>query len=241
MHRLFGDSPIPRYAQLADLFRQRIARGTWNAGTRLPSLDELTKEFGVARVTVRQAVDLLERDGLLSAQQGRGTFVTGRPPSTRRLRVETTLADLVEMYRGDKPQLLNIDESSAAPSLSEDDGTPAPKYFHMRRVHSRDGLPYCVISIYLDHRVFRRAASRFRREVIIPILAELPGLRIARARQTLTIGTADMEVAEHIRIPVNAPVGEVRRVFNAPDGTVIYLAEVIYRGDFIKVDMDLRP
>lgn len=241
MHRLFGDSPIPRYAQLAELFRQRIVRGTWSAGERLPSLHELTQEFDVARVTVRQAVDLLERDGLLSAQQGRGTFVTGRPESVRRLRVETTLADLVEMYRGDKPQLLNIDKSSAAPSLTADDGKPAPKYFHMRRVHSRDGLPYCVISIYLDYRVFRRAPRRFRKEVVIPILAELPGLRIARARQTLTIGTADVEVAGHIRIPVNAPVGEVRRVFNAPDDTVIYLAEVIYRGDFIRLDMDLRP
>lgn len=241
MHRLFGDSPMPRYAQLAELFRQRIARGTWEAGQRLPSLDELTEEFDVARVTVRQAVDLLERDGLLSAQQGRGTFVTGKPEMVRHLKVETTLADLVEMYRGDKPQLLNIDESSAAPALTEDDGKPAPRYFHMRRVHSRDGLPYCVISIYLDHRLFRRAPSRFRKEVVIPVLAELPGLRIARARQTLTIGTADIEVAGHIRIPVNSPVGEVRRVFNGPDGTVIYLAEVIYRGDFIRLDMDLRP
>ena len=122
MHRLFGDSPMPRYAQLAELFRQRIARGTWEAGQRLPSLDELTEEFDVARVTVRQAVDLLERDGLLSAQQGRGTFVTGKPEMVRHLKVETTLADLVEMYRGDKPQLLNIDESSAAPALTEEIG-----------------------------------------------------------------------------------------------------------------------
>ena len=58
MHRLFGDSPMPRYAQLAELFRQRIARGTWEAGQRLPSLDELTEEFDVARVTVQIRVGL---------------------------------------------------------------------------------------------------------------------------------------------------------------------------------------
>jgi GntR family transcriptional regulator len=167
--------------------------------------------------------------------------VTGQPDAPRRLRVETTLAAMVEMYRGDKPELLNIVETSGAPALTEDDGKAAAKYFHMRRVHSRDGFPYCVISIYLDHRVFRRAPERFRREVVIPLLAELPGLKIARARQTLTIGTADMEVAGHIRVPVNSPVAEVRRVFNSPDGTVMYLAEVIYRGDYIRLDMDLRP
>lgn len=241
MHPRFGHSPIPRYAQLAELFRQRIVRGIWGTGDRLPTLEELMKEFDVARVTVRQAVGLLEREGLVSAQRGRGTFVTGRPDAPRRLRVETTLAAMVEMYRGDKPELLNIVETSSAPALTEDDGKAAAKYFHMRRVHSRDGLPYCVISIYLDHRVFRRAPERFRREVVIPVLAELPGLKIARARQTLTIGTADMEVAGHIRVPVNSPVAEVRRVFNSPDGTVMYLAEVIYRGDYIRLDMDLRP
>jgi GntR family transcriptional regulator len=239
MHRYFGDSPVPRYAQLADLFRQRIVRGTWRTGTKLPSLELLTKEFDVARVTVRQAVDLLQREGLVSAQRGRGTFVTAQPDAPRQLHVETTLAAMVEMYRGDQPQIINIVESSGAPALAEGDGKAAAKYFHMRRVHSRDGQPYCVISIFLDQRVFRRAPQRFRREVVIPVLADLR-LKIARARQTLTIGTADLEVAGHIGVPVNSPVAEVRRVFNAPDGTVMYLAEVIYRGDFIRLDMDLK-
>ena len=45
----------------------------------------------------------------------------------------------------------------------------------MRRVHSRDGEPYCVISIYLDERVFRMAPARFRRETVVPVLLELPG------------------------------------------------------------------
>ena len=62
----FGDNPTPRYLQLAQLMRQRIARGQWPQGHRLPSLDELVQEFGVARVTVRQAVDMLARDGLLA-------------------------------------------------------------------------------------------------------------------------------------------------------------------------------
>ena len=237
---LFGDSPIPRYLQLAELMRQRVARGLWPQGHRLPSLEELGQEFGVARVTVRQAVELLARDGLLSPQQGRGTFVTGQA-SERWLSVETSLEALARMYRDTVPQLVNIDESTVAPALRPGEGRPAGRYVFMRRVHSREGAPYCVINIHLAEPVFRRTPKRFRDEPVIPILVGLKSLRIAKAHQVLTIGTADMEVAGHIRIPVNSPVGEVRRVFNAPDGTVMYLAEVIYRGDFIKVDMDLRP
>jgi GntR family transcriptional regulator len=238
VHPVFRDSPIPRYVQLADLFRQRIARGTWVAGQQLPTLEKLVREFDVARVTVRQAMNALEREGLVLAQRGRGTFVTGRPSRVRELRLETSLKDLAEVYRDDKPKL--IEESSAIPALDEKDGRAAPGYRFMRRIHARSDDAYCVISIYLDERVFRRAPKRFRRETVIPVLLDLK-VPIARAHQTLRIGTADVETAAHLGIPVNAPTAEVRRVCRAPDGTVTYLSEVIYRGDYIVLEMDLKP
>lgn len=241
VHPLFRNSPIPRYVQLADLLRQRIARGLWRAGDRLPTLDELVLEFGVARVTVRQAVDLLAREGLVSAQQGRGTFVTASPVRDRWLRLDTSLKALADVYRDDKPKLTLIEEAAATPRLAPKDGQAAPRYHFMRRVHSRNDEPYCVISIYLDERVFRMAPKRFRSETVVPALLELPRVKIARAHQTLAIGSADVEVAGHLGIAVNAPVAEVRRVCSDPAGTVIYLGEVTYRGDYIHLEMDLRP
>ncbi|WP_235509977.1 GntR family transcriptional regulator [Variovorax sp. Root473] len=232
---------MPRYLQVADLLRQRIARGTWPEGHRLPSLEELVTEFGVARVTVRQAVELLARDGLVSPQQGRGTFVTGRPPNERWLNVVTTLDALARVYRDTEPQILNIDEATSAPALRPGEGVPAERYAYMRRVHSRDGKPYCVIDIHLDERIFRRSPRRFREETVIPLLTSMKSVKIAKAHQVLTIGTADMEVARLIDVPLNAPVAEVRRVFRDPDDRVIYLAEVVYRGDAIHVEMDLKP
>lgn len=240
-HPVFHDSPVPRYAQLAELLRQRIARGVWAQGHKVPSLEALVAEFQVARVTVRQAVDLLAREGLLSPQRGRGTFVTGQPGQDRALRLETSLRGLADAYRHDKPQLTLIEEAGAVPPLRPGDGSAAPKYQFMRRVHSRNGEPYCVISIYLDSRVFRLAPRRFRSETVVPVLLDLPAVTITRARQTLHIASADVEVARQLGIAVNAPVAEVRRVCNAPDGTVLYLGEVTYRGDYIHFEMDLVP
>jgi GntR family transcriptional regulator len=240
MHTLFGNNPLPRYLQVANVLRQRIARGQWNVGERLPSLDELGKEFDVARVTVRQAVDVLTQEGLLSAQQGRGTFVTGMPRD-RKLHAVTTMGELADLYRDSSPQLLNLEEASAAPRLREGEGKPADKYFFMRRVHALEGEPYCVISIFLDDRIFQREPRRVREELVIPLLMSMPGVVIAKARQQLTIGAADVEEAAHLHVPVNAPVAMVRRVFNDADDTVIYLAEVIYRGDFVRLDMVMNP
>ena len=242
LHPIFGDSPVPRYAQLADVLRGRIARGQWSTGDQLPTLDALVEEFDVARVTVRQAIELLEREGLISAQQGRGTFVTGVPRGRdRSLRLQTTLAELAEVYRHDKPRLTLIEEAAAMPALDPDDGKPARRYHFMRRVHSRDDIPYCVISIYIDNHVFRMAPSRFRRETVIPVLLDLPHVRIARASQTLGVSSADVEVAGFLGIPVNAPVAEVRRVCTNEAGTVVYLGLVTYRGDFVHLEMDLKP
>lgn len=238
---MYDRAPIPRYVQLADIMRHRIKRGVWPRGQMLPSIERLMDEFELARVTVRQAIQLLASEGLLSPQRGRGTFVTAEPGSTRRLLVQTTLDDLVEMYRGDMPDLSNIIESNETPVLTERDGNPAPSYFHMRRVHARDGEPYCVVSIFIDRRIYKLAPSRFRREVVIPLFASLPGVTVAKARQTLNISTADIEVAENLQIPVNAPVAEIRRVFTGPDGSVIYLGEATYRGDYIHLEMDLMP
>ena len=207
---MFGRSPLPRYAQLADLLRARIERGVWRPGTRLPSLEQLIEEFALARVTVRQAIELLHREGLVSPQQGRGTFVTARPARPRALTMQTTLRELAQVYRHDKPKLTLLEESAAMPVLAEDEGTPAPRYHFARRVHSRDGVAYCVISVYLDERIFKRAPRRFRRETVIPVLLDL-GVEIAHAHQSVTISSADTEEAEHLDVPVNSPVALVRR------------------------------
>lgn len=237
----FHKSAVPRYLQLADLMRQRIARGTWPREHRLPSLEMLVEEFGVARVTVRQAIDVLAREGLLSPQRGRGTFVTGAPSRERIINVVTTLAELARIYEDTQPVIVNIDESVGSPPLAGNEGAPAPSYAFMRRVHLRDGKPYCVIDIWLDERIFRKSPAAFRARTVIPLLTGMKGLRIAAAHQVLTIASADMEVAGLLELPMNAPVAEVRRVFKDAAGTVIYLADVTYRGDAIRLEMDLKP
>lgn len=68
------DAP-PLHAQVAAILRERIQSGIWPNGSSLPSEKELCAEFGVARGTVRQALQTLEKDGFLRREQGRGTFV----------------------------------------------------------------------------------------------------------------------------------------------------------------------
>ena len=241
MHTLSADHPLPLYAQLADLLRQRIARGHWQEGDRLPSLEELTREFSVARVTVRQAIGLLQSDGLVASRQGRGTFVTAPAAMQRRIPMQAELQSLAHALEGEHVHLITLEQGSAAPQLTERDGVAAGDYVSMRRVHLHGATPFCVSQSYLDRTVFRRAPERFDREAAVPVLLSLPGLVIAQAWHTLTVGVAGPELAGHLRVPPSAPVAELRLVCRTPDGTAIYLAEVVCRGDLMQWEVDLAP
>lgn len=69
------ESDHPAYAQLARILRDKIGRGIYRPGERIPSVPDLSAAFGVASMTVRQALDQLGREGLIAREQGRGTFV----------------------------------------------------------------------------------------------------------------------------------------------------------------------
>lgn len=65
----------PAYAQLAGILRESMAEGRLRPGDQLPSEAQLVKHYGVSPMTVRRAINLLIDQGMIIAQQGRGTFV----------------------------------------------------------------------------------------------------------------------------------------------------------------------
>lgn len=239
MAKYFEHSASPFYAQVADAMRERIVKGIWPISAQIPTLPALAQEFGVGLITIRQAVQLLKSEGLLEPRQGHGTFVLQKPETHPRMRVESSLASLAELYRKQAPRLIPLSERIALPKLDAEDGIAAPKYRLLRRIHASERQFTSVISAYLDERVFKLAPKRFRSETVIPVLMDLTAVKIGSARQILTISTAGAEAAAALNISVSAPVAEVRRVICATDGTVIYVGELTYRGDYIRVDMDL--
>ncbi|HEY6794127.1 MAG TPA: GntR family transcriptional regulator [Kineosporiaceae bacterium] len=83
LHRIDRDDKVPPYRQIAAQLRDRIGDGTFRTGARLPSEAQLMEHYGVARMTVREALRELASEGLTVAQHGRGVFVKARPPVRR--------------------------------------------------------------------------------------------------------------------------------------------------------------
>src|SRR5579863_9173864 len=103
----------PKYAQVIDELRRRIESGEYPPGSLLPSEHQLSDEFQIARPTVVRALRVLRQDGWIETQQGKGSFVRGRP----------ALAGLGTVRPG--VEALDRDESGEAGDLIEA-GTSQP-------------------------------------------------------------------------------------------------------------------
>jgi GntR family transcriptional regulator len=84
-----------------------------------------------------------------------------------------------------------------------------------------------------------KAPEAFDSQMVIPVLESLADVEIKDVRQTFAFSTADIETASLLDIPVNAPIGDVRRVLLDQDGCAIYIGETLYRGDFVKLEVNL--
>lgn len=236
-------SAVSRYIQLATLFRRRIEQGVWKLGEQIPTVDDLATECGVARATIRQALDQLEQEGLIARFRAKGTFVRGLPSANRLwCEVETDWSGLLRSREGAEIETLGeVLGLEGADVPRAEIGHPAARYRHIRRRHWRDGQPFLLADVYLDERLWPKVTPEdLRTKTALKLVAGIPGMRIADARQTLTIGTADVETAAALQVPLNAPVAHVRRAAVDHRGVLVLVADGTYRGDVVRIDIKLR-
>lgn len=234
-------SGVARYIQLSTLFRRRIESGAWASGQQIPTVDELAEEFGVARATIRQAVGLLEADGLVSRFRAKGTFVNARQQVPVWCEVETDWNGLLTNREGAVIEVLKDYAEAPPPPIEVKIGNPARSYRYLRRRHWRDDHPYLLADVYIDAQLAQRIdPAEFKQKTAIRLAASIPRVKIVAAHQILTVGSADIETAAQLNIPLNAPICFVDRYVVDQRDRLVLVAKGIYRGDIIRMDLRLK-
>ncbi len=234
-------SNVARYIQLSTLFRRRIESGAWPPGQQIPTVDELSEEFGVARATIRQAVGLLEADGLVSRFRAKGTFVNARRPVPVWCEVETDWNGLLTNREGAAIEILRDYGEVPPPLVDAPIGVLSRSDRHLRRRYWRDDLPYLLADVYIDAQLAKRVdEAAFKQKTAMRLAASIPRVKIVAAHQSLTVGSADIETAAQLNIQLNAPVCFVDRYAVDQQDRLVLIAKGIYRGDIIRMDMKLK-
>lgn len=223
---------VPLHAEVATLLRNRIMAGDLAPGAQLPPLSKLTEKLGVARMTVRQAMDALEGEGLIERRPGRGTFVRRvELPKRQTLNMQADLTQLQSMAAQLEVSVL-VEETQA--ERTDENGIA---YRSMKRVHSLDGKPFCHVDLRVDNALYEKAPERYASEIVIGVLKDM-GVPVGSARQRVTISYADFEVAETLQVKLNSPVFRVFREFFDRSGRLIYSASLVYPGDVLEFEIE---
>jgi GntR family transcriptional regulator len=232
---------MPMYAQLLATFRRRIETGEWAIGERVPTLDDLTNEFGVARVTVRHAIGLLEAEGLIGRYRGRGTFVLKAPQSAIWYRIPVSWDELVGLTPDIDFEWLDNNPAEVAPTPFHGKGEVAAEYQFLRRRLLRHHIPYCVGITYIERTAFDAIGTQgFGAPIPLAMLnTHLKG-GIGGAEQTIRVGTAELATARLLDLPPGSPLMVVARSVLDVRGVLIYESLGYFRGDFVEAHMQLR-
>jgi GntR family transcriptional regulator len=237
--KAYDRSRVPLYIQVASVLRTRIQSGQWRVGEKISTLEELEREFEVARVTVRQAVDILREEGLLQARQGLGTFVSKKNHDRHWVKLATNWNSLIDSLKDNVPRRLTIERDTAPPTLGEQDGELASSYVKLRSVQYRNEDPYSVVNLHLAREVFDLDSERFKSTAALVAINAMDEITLMEAHQTLTIGSAEPEIADLLKISIGAPTVEAHCVVIDDGGIAIYVGDIIYRSESIKLQMDL--
>lgn len=226
--------PLRRYGNVHLVLRKRILAGEYPRNSLLAGERDLAAEFGVARVTVRSALEALAREGLVRRESRRGTIVTGAPaPAARGQAVdafESLFGSMLGMAHRTRARVLAF-EAVAAPAdvaraLGIAEGEPVQRIVRMRLAGSG---PISYTTAFVPAAL----AAGIRRQDLAakPLLdlLEAKGLRIDRSEESVGATQADLEVAAALAVPVGTALLRVTRTIRDASGRAFEHFEGLFR------------
>jgi len=229
---------IPKYYQLASILRQQIENGDFKPHDAILSERQLEQRYNLSRPTIRQAIDLLSRQGYIYRVHGKGTFVS--PPKLQKGMQELTSFSEDMRNRGLKPGQRILEFGYAKPDsktrqqleISDNE----KKVLRIKRLRYGDeepmGLQDSFLALDSAHIITREEVEE--KGSIYVILQEKFGIYPTEADETLEVTLATSEEAELLRITEGSPLLLSERTLWSQDRKAIEFVRILYRGDRYK-------
>lgn len=180
---------------IADSLRSRIESKVLKPGERFPTERELVQEFGVARMTVRHALDILQIEGLIDRKRGRtgGTFVRAIPPTLSLTSEHGILQQLTERGFKTRVEVISLDKlevlSHVAGTLGVED---TALVWELKGVHYVDETPISVTKVTIPVELVPDLDEHELNQPLLPLL-ETYGLKSVYKRENIIAATARAE------------------------------------------------
>ncbi len=226
---------VPRYYQLANILRESIANGKFEALQPIPSERQLESLYSVSRTTIRQAIDLLVRQGYLYREHGRGTFVS--PQKLQKGISELTSFTEDMKQRGLTPGQKILEIGYVQPPEKVRQHLELPEdcrpVLHVERLRLGDDIPMGLQTSYYSlpegETVTRQELEEYGS--IYRLLQERFHLIPTEADETLEVTLATPREAALLQIDPGSPLLLSERTTYSQYRRVIEFVKILYRGD----------
>ena len=243
MKTINKQSRIPYYYQLADILREIIKAsviGDDNEAELLPSENDLVQTYQISRATVRQALSLLEREGLVHKAKGKGTFI-----AKHRVRypLTTMVATTEEMrQRGWEPdvKVLCIEEIDTPSAIAEALViNPNDKVYELCRLRLGNQQPVGIQWAYLPVKLYPDLMDLDLTTSLTRIVDIQYGIQFWSAQEFLRARLPTKFEAENLQISKHLPVIYMERITFSPEGQPVEFLQSVWRSDKYEFEFSL--
>ncbi len=236
--QLSGDSareanPWPKHHQVYMVLMQQIREGYFPADKAMPNEMLLAEQFGVSRITIRKAMERLEREGAIDRARGRGTFV--RPASIKSpvsASLSGSLENLIAMGLETDVRVVEFSYVAASAqvcaALEVADGVNVQKVI---RVRSHKGVAFSYLTTFVPEDIGRTYDQDDLSAQPLLRLLERGGAKIARAEQVISATLAVPDVADLLGIEPGAALISIRRIVRDENERPVEYICGLYRPD----------
>ncbi len=211
---VIGDINVPRYQQVYTTIRQWIFQGHYPPQSRVEPEKELCEMFGVSRITVRKALQLLAAEGLVKSVQGKGTFVQLSPQlSPVQADMNQRIQRAQELAGKSNVVKLSIADSEASNEVCDDldiaHGSNVLKVSYIRVL--RDMRVGYVESFFSHNLGLEFCAADFKKNTLLSVLED-KGVSLSGINHLVGATLADTRLATLLNIDVGDPLVRVRMI-----------------------------
>ena len=233
---------VPLYHQIFLQLREEITSGERAFGSRMPTEQELSAQFGVSRITARRALDELAENHLVERKRRAGTHVIFRSPAKPlQGNIGQALESLLNFGRATQVKLLEADRVPARPPIDEALQLPEGTIvLRVVRVRWLDGQPLAHFVTYIPTDVGARMTRAKLKSTPMLALIEEAGVRIGSATQTISATLADAALSSSLHVDIGSPILRVSRTVLDVDGRPVQHILGQFRPDRYQIRLDLN-
>lgn len=230
----------PIYVAIAEILRSRISNEKMQAGDRLPTERALAEEFGIARMTIRKTLDLLEMEGVVERRRGRtgGTFIRASVPKVEMTRIEGFIPRFRERNMEVTSVILTAERRHAPAKVTRaleiDAGDPV---FYIERLRSVDGTPALIERSFFPANLVPGMLEQDLSGSIYELLGKKWSLPPVRKWEAIEPGVASAREQELLQVGAQLPLLRLVRRAQVANNRFIEYAEDVLRTDVACVEV----